>query len=161
MTPVAAITTKEGAITMRHMMTAISAVTVAAGALALGQGTAHAREIYEEDAGVANGSPPASSCSSVYAGRSLAGQACFSPNGDKFWIRDRRNDDLHIEARGQANLTGDGFRCYSNANGAGPWRVCDSFDAKIPEGATIAFTPSAWKGNTQKHVGGLKLIQAG
>lgn len=146
---------------MRHIMKAISVATVAAGAVALVQGTAQAREIYEENAGVANDSPPSSTCSSVYAGRDLAGQACFTPNGDKFWIRDRRADGLHIEARGQANLTGDGFRCYSNTNGAGPWRVCDSFAAKIPEGATIAFTPSAWKGNTQKHVGELRLVRAG
>jgi hypothetical protein len=146
----------------RHIIrTALSTLAAAAAVIVLSPGTASARTIYQEYATVVSTSPPSNaSCSYVISGREVGGQACFTPDGDQFWIRDLRADGLHVEMRAQVNTTGDGFRCYTYRGSSYPWQRCDSFWDEIPENGTVIYTASLWDGTTQRSVGSLRMARA-
>ena len=135
--------------------TIASLVGVTASVLLVGAGTASAQVVYEARASVVSSEPPVGCGSIVYVDRVAAGRACFTQNGDRFWIRDLRADGLRVEMRAQVSPTGDGFRCYASRGSDVAWQRCDGFYDKIPEPGGIAYTVSLWEGDQQKYVGNL------
>lgn len=93
--------------------------------------------------------PGAGRC--VYLVRNgLAGQVCFQPYGDEFWIKDWKSDGLYIQMHGNLTFDRHEYTCYTTRTAAAGWQVCRGpwWAGNIPEGGEImAFRPELHRRN--------------
>ncbi|MGH3763282.1 hypothetical protein [Actinophytocola sp.] len=91
-----------------------------------------------------SGSPPGGlSCSD---GRGIGVNACFQPNGDKFWIKDYKADGHHVEVSFDSDRLEIGSCRDFHGKKAG-WTVCDQFSRHISENQGIVFQGLVMEGS--------------
>jgi len=110
--------------------------------LVLSGGPAMASPVAEDDTqaiSAASGPPSGAPCS-VGAGAI----ACFEALGDKFWVKDKKQDGHHAVA-GWSKGHDDpfGYRCHNYNPG---WAYCEWAD-DIPEHSTIWFSAQVFEGD--------------
>jgi hypothetical protein len=86
-------------------------------------------------------------------GSPTLGKVCFQPHGDKFWVKDRRSDGMHIVMRAMPSGNPQTiWDCRDYKGKAASWTVC-GFSKKMKENRKINFNALAYKGNTMKYAG--------
>lgn len=75
----------------------------------------------------------------------LAGEVCFVPTGDRFFIRDLKADGLGLRVDASVNRTGEGLRCTGLSASVG-WASC-SYAQEVPENARLLYVLQLVDGN--------------
>ncbi|MEU3195135.1 hypothetical protein ABZ686_31975 [Streptomyces sp. NPDC006992] len=104
---------------------------------------------------VSGGPSSGLACMPVYArgGKPTLGEVCFQPYGDKFWVKDRRADGMHIEMRAlYSGNTQTVFNCKDYKGAAAGWTAC-GFAKEMKEDQTINFAALVYDGTTRKYKG--------